>query len=95
MFDVMLKYVPTRLMYQVIPTMFVNTIDAYLDGLLDEQDIKDLIGYTKVAEKGLVSLEYAIEIMHCIANEQPYDKKKMLALRNWAVGNPTKQAVDS
>lgn len=94
MFDVMLKYVPPRIMYQVIPTMFVNTIDAYIDGILDDQDIRDLIGYIKVAEKGLVSLEYAIEIMHSIANEQPYDKKKMLALRNWAVGNPAKQAFD-
>ncbi len=89
MFDVMLKYVPTKIMYQVIPTMFVNTIDAYIDGMLDDQDIKDLIGYIKVAEKGLQTLEYAIEIMHCIANEQPYDTKKMLVLRNWAAGNPT------
>ena len=94
MFDVMLKYVPPRIMYQVIPTMFVNTIDAYIDGILDDQEIRDLVGYIKVAEKGLVSLEYAIEIMHCIANEQPYDKKKMLALRNWAVGNPAKQAFE-
>lgn len=91
MFEVMLKYVPTRIMYQVIPTMFVNTIDAYIDGILDEQDIRDLVGYIKVAEKGITALEYAIEIMHCIANESQYDKKKMLALRNWSVGNPANQ----